>query len=136
MEFEQSFQAPMPVGPVERLLPALELDVMKVLWRRGDSSVAQVQQGLKPDRELAYTTVMTVLDRLHRKGAVSRIKDGRSFIYRTELSRDRALKLSLERLLRDFFGNSKEELVAHLTGELPRMIEQKTKGRSFDSSLL
>jgi predicted transcriptional regulator len=98
----------------ERLLPALELEVMKVLWQLGTATVGQVQLELRPRRLFAYTTIMTVLDRLAKKGAVSRMKQGRGYLYTPVLSRDAALRLAVERVMRDFFDGSPELMVAHL----------------------
>ena len=69
-----------------RQLPELELEVMKVLWRRDTATVADVQEELKPARPLAYTTVMTVLDRLARKGVVTRSLTGKAWLYSAALS--------------------------------------------------
>jgi predicted transcriptional regulator len=98
-----------------RLPPALELEVMKVLWASPeDLSVAQVQSALGASRPLAYTTVLTLLGRLHRKGFVERRKQGRSYVYRPLMPQEEAVDLALERLLRDFFDNSRERLISHL----------------------
>jgi predicted transcriptional regulator len=97
-----------------RPLPELELQVMKALWMRGRATVADIQEHLRPRRPLAYTTVMTVMDRLARKGAVSRVKQGRGYLYRPTVSRSDAQEIALERLLNDFFNNSTEELARHL----------------------
>jgi len=63
----------------------LENDVLKVLWARGESNVHQVAESL--ERSLAYTTVMTTLDRLYKKGLLKRQKIGRAFSYSPKLSR-------------------------------------------------
>jgi predicted transcriptional regulator len=101
----------------ERLLPALELEVMKVLWQLRTATVGQVQIELRRRRSFAYTTVMTVLDRLAKKGAVSRQKQGRGYLYTPVLSRDAALRQSVDRILRDFFDSSPELMVAHLQSQ-------------------
>ena len=101
----------------ERLLPALELEVMKVLWQFGTATVGQVQIELRRRRPFAYTTIMTVLDRLAKKGAVSRMKQGRGYLYTPVLSRDAALHLAVERVMRDFFDSSPELMVAHLQSQ-------------------
>jgi predicted transcriptional regulator len=67
------------------LLGPLEISVMDVLWSRGESSVRQVASRL--DRPLAYTTVMTTLDRLYKKGFLLRRKFARAFLYSPRLSR-------------------------------------------------
>lgn len=66
----------------------LERAVMNVLWDRGDpASVRDVARALS-ERDLAYTTVMTVLDRLSRKGFVQRERAGRAWLYRPSASRE------------------------------------------------
>lgn len=61
------------------LLGPLEVKVMSILWECGESSVREVSQKL--DRHLAYTTVMTTLDRLFKKGLLDRRKSDRAFLY-------------------------------------------------------
>ena len=63
----------------------LEITVMEILWARGESSVHDVAQ--KVDRPLAYTTVMTTLDRLYKKGLLDRRKSERAFLYAPRFSR-------------------------------------------------
>ena len=106
-----------PGSKPEKLLPPLELEAMKSLWALGEGTVSQVQQHMRPARALAYTTVMTLLDRLAKKGAVSRRKQSRSYVYKPVLQRQEALELALDRLLRDFFGDSRQQLRAHLENE-------------------
>ena len=75
-QFEQHDQ--LPLGPLER-------EVMELLWARGRSSVREVVQDLR--RPLAYTTVMTTLDRLFKKGLLRRDRSDRAFVYLPVLSR-------------------------------------------------
>jgi predicted transcriptional regulator len=66
----------------------LEQAVMDILWSRAEAlSVRDVHELLTPERDLAYTTVMTVLDRLAKKGLVVRNLDGRAWLYRPAQSR-------------------------------------------------
>lgn len=65
--------------PVETAFGVLERDVLRVLWAQGDLSVRDVQSRL--ERAVAYTTVMTTLDRLFKKGILARRRDGRAFVY-------------------------------------------------------
>ena len=64
----------------------LEITVMEILWTRGESNVHDVAQKLH--RPLAYTTVMTTLDRLYKKGLLTRRKSERAFLYSPVLSRN------------------------------------------------
>ena len=101
-------------GPARDIPPPLELECLKALWNLGEGSVRAVQQALAPSRELAYTTVMTVLDRLVRKGAVERRKDGRAFTYQPVVSREALRAIALRQLLESFFGGSEDDLLAYL----------------------
>ena len=69
----------------EPQLGHLESQVMEILWGRGESSVHEMVQAL--ERPLAYTTVMTTLDRLYKKGLLDRRKAERAFFYAPRLSR-------------------------------------------------
>jgi len=66
-------------------LGTLEFELMEILWSSGDSTVREVVQKLS--RPLAYTTVMTTLDRLFKKGLLDRHKSDRAFVYSPQLSR-------------------------------------------------
>jgi len=70
------------------LLGPLETEVMELVWRRGPATVRDVIDGLGPKKDLAYTTVMTVLVRLHAKGLLDRERVGRTYVYRAAHSRE------------------------------------------------
>jgi len=76
--FKNRLAAPQPLGP-------LEVTVMEILWTHGENNVRDVVDRL--DRPLAYTTVMTTLDRLYKKGMLDRRKSERAFIYSPTLTR-------------------------------------------------
>ena len=86
-------------------LGELEATVMDVLWRAPEPCrVRDVRSELAPGRPLAYTTVMTVLDNLHRKGWVQRELDGRAYLYRPVASREEVTA----RALRDLLDSSED----------------------------
>lgn len=93
-------------------LTELELRIMQVIWRRGGSSVAEVQAELDPP--LAYTTVQTVLNILQRKGKLKRALEGRAYIYSAKITEDKALRQGIRDLIDRMFGGSSEELVMSL----------------------
>lgn len=70
------------------LLGPLETEVMELLWTRGSATVRDVVDALAEARGLAYTTVMTVLVRLHAKGLLARERVGRIYVYRATQTRD------------------------------------------------
>ncbi len=93
-------------------LTRLELEIMQVLWKRGPSNVGEVQEGI--GRELAYTTVQTVLNTLHCKGKLRRKLDGRAYVYSATVTEAKALRHAVRDLVDRMFGGSSEELVLSL----------------------
>jgi BlaI family penicillinase repressor len=104
---------PPPRRSVLDLAP-LELDCMNTLWPVGQATVREIRDLLAPRRPRAYTTIMTIMDRLARKGVVERRKVGRAYIYRPNLSEEEARSQALGQVVDNFFGGSKEALIAQL----------------------
>jgi len=96
---------------VKGRLADLELECMKVLWKYPGASVAQVRAGLS--RPLAYTTVMTVLDRMSAKGLVQRQKNGRAYLYTAALDQETARRSAVVRLATRFFENDPAALARY-----------------------
>jgi predicted transcriptional regulator len=102
-------------GTPRDIPPPLELECLKVLWTLKQGSVKDVVACLKSaDRLLAYTTVLTVLDRLHRRGAVERQKQGRAFMFVPVLDLDRARRTAVLELAATYFGGSVSSLRSYL----------------------
>lgn len=70
-------------------LTELQLDIMTVLWARGEATAVEVREALLPERELAPTTVSTLLSRLERKGVVAHRSEGRQYVYRAAVEEAR-----------------------------------------------
>jgi predicted transcriptional regulator len=94
--------------------PPLELACLKALWSLQEGNVRAVQQVVALSRPLAYTTIMTVLDRLVRKGKLTRRKVGRAFVYSPEASRDTMRRAALRELVDGYFDGSEAELLEFL----------------------
>lgn len=94
-------------------LTPLELQIMQVLWQTGPANVQSVQARLE-GRALAYTTVQTMLNVLHRKGRVKRRLKERAYIYEPVLSRQKAITQAVGEVLDRFFGGSADGLVLSL----------------------
>jgi BlaI family penicillinase repressor len=101
-------------------LAPLELDCMNTLWPMGQGTVREIRDRLAERRPRAYTTIMTIMDRLARKGVVERRKVGRAYMYRPNLSAEEARKQALGQVIENFFGGSKEALLAQLNCDAPR----------------
>jgi BlaI family transcriptional regulator, penicillinase repressor len=117
-------------------LTPVELEVMKALWSTGAANVQAIQQAMA--RELAYTTVQTVLNILTRKGKVKRTLKERAYFYRAAVSREEVARRSVRDLVDRFFGGSSEDLVlslvesrdvtAETVSRLKSLIEARGKG--------
>jgi len=94
-------------------LTEVELELMEVLWQKGEASVGEIVEAL-PEERLAYSSVLTVMRILEQKGYVTHEKEGRAFIYRPIVDRQQARKNVVGYLLRRFFDNSPELLVVNL----------------------
>jgi predicted transcriptional regulator len=126
-------------GPPRDIPPPLELECLKALWNLGEASVRDVRQALVANRKLAYTTVMTVLDRLEKRGGVTRRKQGRSYIYAPKVSRETLRRLAVKGLLDDFFDGSadrlREYLIAAPAGPAPA-VDAAEPADSMEAALL
>ena len=97
------------------VLTGREMDVMNVLWRLGSGTVSEVQQGLSDD--LAYTTVLTILRTLEKKGHLSHEAEGRAHRYVPLVDKAEAQEGAVGRVTRKLFSGSPELLMAHLLNE-------------------
>jgi predicted transcriptional regulator len=107
----------MPRAAAARELPPpLELLCLNALWSLGEGSVKAVQGAVSSRRTLAYTTVMTLLDRLARKGLAGRRKVGRAFVYTPQIGRDALRRIALREFLDAYFDGSAAGLREFLEG--------------------
>lgn len=124
-------------GQLRDIPPPLELECLKTLWALGEANVKEVREMLAPRRPLAYTTVMTVLERLVKKGGVTRRKVGRSFVYFPVLSREHLRRLAVKELLDSFFDGSSDALMHYLrTGGASPSETETIEEEHLDTALL
>ena len=91
-----------------------ELRLMEVLWEKGSATVSGVVEGLPKNVPLAYTTVLTTLRILESKGHVRHTVEGRAFVYRPTIGRERARENAVAHLLWRFFEGRPELLMLSL----------------------
>ncbi len=101
------------------LPPPLEMMCLNALWEIGEGNVEDVRKVVSQNRPLAYTTVLTLLDRLARRGAVSRRKEGRGFRYQPTVERDKLRRLALRQFLDYHFEGSAAQLRVFLEAPVP-----------------
>jgi predicted transcriptional regulator len=99
--------------------PPLELQCLTALWALGEANVQAVRDHLAPKKSLAYTTVMTMLDRLTRKQVLTRRKVGRSFLYQPLVSREEIRRLAVRELVDSLFDGEDAQLRAYVNGTEP-----------------
>ena len=95
-------------------LSELQLAVMRVLWQRKKAAVAEVQEALKAERDLALTTVATVLTRLEKAGLVTHRASGRHYLYRPLVSEEEVRRSMVSVLAERLFEGDVAALVSHL----------------------
>ncbi len=108
---------------------------MKAVWARGSATVREVHEDLLAQRKVAYTTVMTMMNVLERKGHLRKRTGGRSFLYRPTRSRQQVVGSMVREFVKRVFGGSAQPLLVHLVDEhdlspeeldaLARRIEEK-----------
>ena len=99
------------------MLTPLELDIMKAIWDRSPITVRNVQALIRPLRALAYTTVLTIMDRLYHKGFLKRALHSRTHYYEPAIDYTAVRDEAVSTLINSYFG-SKEKLQEFLNGEL------------------
>lgn len=110
-------EEPKPLTPVE-------LELMQIVWRKGEVSVADVLEALPAERKLAYTSVSTVLRILEQKGVVGSRKVGRGHLYSALLPREAYEVQSVRHLVDTVFDGTPSALVERLVEAVPLSPEE------------
>jgi BlaI family transcriptional regulator, penicillinase repressor len=128
-----------PAQKREVILSELQLAVVRVLWERGMVTTAEVQSALAPERNLAHTTVATLLTRLEKRGVVASRRDGRQLIYRPLVTENDVRRSMVSELVASLFQGDPQALVTHLVqeseirpGDIERMRKLLDKGDQHD----
>jgi BlaI family transcriptional regulator, penicillinase repressor len=116
--------------PPRDIPPPLEMLCLKALWSLEEGNVKDVREVVAQSRPLAYTTIMTVLERLVRKGRLVRRKVGRAFVYSPQASRDTMRRAAIRELVDGFFDGSEEELVRFLSASETQVAAAAAGGHS------
>lgn len=91
------------------LTPA-EFELLEVLWELAEGSVRDVWERVRGRRNVAYTTVMTILDKMRRKQVLACRRAGKAYFYRPLLDRTKALDLVLHEMVENYFHGSASEM--------------------------
>ena len=123
--------------PKSFLLSGPQLDIMKIVWRRGETTVRDVYEDLRLQRPVAYTTVMTTMKTMEARGHLKKRVEGRAYVYAAVVTESRMLRRIVSDFLDRVFNGSAEPLLAHLVKErrvsekdleqISRMIREKER---------
>jgi BlaI family penicillinase repressor len=105
---------PSSLSTVPTSLTDLQLAIMRILWDRAEATVLDVQNRLRPERDLAQTTIATLLSRLEKRGVVEHRLDGRQFVYRPLITEQDVRGSMVSELTELLFNGSSAALMSHL----------------------
>lgn len=118
-------------------LGPLESEILRLVWEAGETSVDEVHRPLASSREIAYTTVQTVMTRLAQRGLLERRRAGRAHLYRATVPREELAGSTLKEMVQRFFGGRRLSAVSFLLGaerlseeevaELKRLVDRLEK---------
>lgn len=124
---------------IKQVLGKLEAEVMQILWQQSNRTVSEVEERLRRKREIAHTTVLTTLDRMYRKGYLTRDKQGKAFVYAPRYTREEFERSLVQEVLDALLGELGEPALStfvELVGEdeakldrLEELIRKKREGK-------
>ena len=100
--------------PVATTLTPHELDIMKLVWEREEATVRDVYEALRARRRIAYTSVLTMMNVLERKGHLRKRAEGRSFVYQAARPRGQVVRAMVREFVQRVFNGAAETLLVHL----------------------
>jgi predicted transcriptional regulator len=101
-----------------------ELAILRVLWRRGESTVRQVHDALSQERETGYTTILKLMQIMTEKGLVERDESERTHVYQTRLTQEQTQQQLVGDLLDKAFGGSASQLVLQALAAKPASADE------------
>ncbi|MBN1181446.1 MAG: BlaI/MecI/CopY family transcriptional regulator [Bacteroidales bacterium] len=110
---------------------AAELEVLKVLWSKGPTTVKEVNEVLNEKRDVGYTTTLKIMQLMHEKGMLSREENGRSHIYTPEIDEKQAQDALVNNLLTTAFEGSAMKLVMQALGNTKTSKEDLEQIKNF-----
>lgn len=122
--------------PRSATLTGQELEVMKIVWDLGQATVRDVYEALLKHRKIAYTTVMTTMKILERKGHLKRTSDDKAHVYTPSRAKNQVIRGMVREFIDRVFNGATEPLLMHLVEdqkltkeelrEIARLVEKKS----------
>jgi predicted transcriptional regulator len=95
----------------------LELEILKTIWERGEATVREVFQDILKQRKIAYTTVLTMMGVLERKGHLTKRAGERAYVYTPTAAQDEVVESMVDEFVERVFNGSAQPLLVHLVGD-------------------
>jgi BlaI family penicillinase repressor len=108
-----------------------ELEIMKIVWQRGNSTVREVYEELLRGRKIAYTTVMTMMGTLEKKGRLRKSEQGRAYVYTPVEPETKVVGSMVQEFVKRVFNGSAKPLLVHLVESMDADGEQLEEIRSL-----
>lgn len=109
-----------------KVLGSLESEVMEIIWRQKDTvSVKDITETLSKKRQIAYTTVMTIMTRLVEKQVLERHLEKQSYLYKPRVSRDQFLSKAVHGIFSTAVSTLGNEALAHFVKEIEKLSPKK-----------
>ncbi len=109
----------------KKLLGTLECDIMQCMWDVEEATVQDVVKVLNQKRPIAYTTIMTVMGHLVEKGLLTRISEGKRYLYRVAQSQEEFLRTSSQNMVRRVLNDFGDLAIAGFMGEIGKIKPEK-----------
>ncbi|MCL4513195.1 MAG: BlaI/MecI/CopY family transcriptional regulator [Candidatus Eremiobacteraeota bacterium] len=97
---------------IKKVLGHLEAEIMEIVWKNKKATVKEMHRELSLKKELAYTTIMTVADRLYKKGFLKRTRSSASYVYEPVFSREQFQNSFIGKILKHLFADFKEPAIS------------------------
>lgn len=110
-----------------KVLGELEREIMEVIWRKKTATVRDVYEDVRKRRKIAYTTVMTIMDRLFAKEIVKRKKEGKTYRYSARQSKESFFEKTSQQIISGLLKNFGEVAIAQFANTLDRVDPKRLK---------
>lgn len=93
-----------------------ELEILQVLWEKGNATVREVHEKLLNTKDVGYTTTLKLMQIMHEKGLVKRNDSSRTHVYKAVSNKENTQKMLLNKFISNLFGGSSSQLVLQALG--------------------
>jgi predicted transcriptional regulator len=112
-----------------------ELEILRVIWEKGNCTVGEVNEILQAQKDVGYTTTLKLMQIMHTKGLLSRERTGKKHVYKSEISVEYTRNQVVGRVMDVLFQGSAMELVMHTLGNNKSSAEEIKEIREYLNKL-